>query len=251
MPISSLPKARAAMLAIALATTPVTLAGDRSTTLSPPGMDLGGRWELDAAQSDDTAHARAAWQRALPRARARPARDERHDQRPGDAATPRSSDDAAGTPPASSRAAGLEQDPERPANQRGELPVTAPLGAFLDAITNPPVIEIRVNGTDLDVPRADGTVSCTPGDVVAVMDRHGASERRCGWRGGALTVTQEVRRGPRRDDRYELDTDGSLTWSTTVSAKESPPLVVRRRYHRSGTATGAAVTAAPRAVPAD
>lgn len=247
----SLTKARIGMLALGLAAAVAARAGDRLGTEAPAGVDLIGRWELDAARSDDPAQVRAAWQRALPKPKP-PARlpdATRRGAPPGDAAPPAPPDGTAAPVPRDG--ARPQREADGGALRAGTGPAALPLATFLDAIANPPTLELRASSADLELPRADGTVACTPGDVVAVMDRHGDSQRRCGWRKGALVVVQEVKRGPRREDRYELTPDGALAWTTTLTAKKSPPLVAHRIYRRGGPATGAALPAAPRGVPAN
>ena len=80
----------------------------------------------------------------------------------------------------------------------------------------------------------DNSLGCEPGEKVSVTDGAGSGVRTCGWKGKAFVVTLKRDRGPKREDRYELDGAGQqLVHTTQLSGGRMPDATLRRVYTRA------------------
>lgn len=209
----------AVLLGLAAALALVTAdAGTRST--APKGVSLDGHWQFNAARSDDSHAVRAALREQM-RQRMEKGR-ERHGGFGGGATRGGSDDD--------------EQAPQESRGQRHgrDDPGRAAPPELDDALATPERLEVRQSGAELEFRGPDSSLSCEPGEKVSVTDGAGSGVRTCGWKGKAFVVTLKRDRGPKREDRFELDGAGQqLVHTTQLSGGRMPEATLRRVYIRA------------------
>jgi hypothetical protein len=234
------------LAALALATAD---AGTRNT--APKGVSLEGHWRFDAAQSDDSHAVRAALREQMrqrmqkergrhggfggggPPGNGGPMGGARGRGGPGGAGGPGG---GAGGGASRGGADDDEQGPEESLGPRHERdgPGRGAPPELDDALATPEHLEVRQSGAELEFRGPDGSLGCEPGEQVSVTDGAGSGVRTCGWKGKAFVVTLKRDRGPKREDRFELDAAGQqLVHTTQLSGGRMPEATLRRVYVRA------------------
>ncbi len=239
-----------------LAALALTIADAGTRNTAPKGVSLEGHWQFDAAQSDDSHAVRAALREQM-RQRMEKERG-RHGGfgggppgnggpmggaggrggrgGPGGAGAPDRPDGGAG---GGASRGGVDDDDQAPQESRGprhdrDGPGRGAPPELDDALATPERLNVQQSGAELEFRGPDNSLGCEPGEKVSVTDGAGSGVRTCGWKGKAFVVTLKRDRGPKREDRFELDGAGQqLVHTTQLSGGRMPDATLRRVYTRA------------------
>lgn len=187
--------------------------------LPSAGIDLSGEWKLDPSRSDDV--------KKLLQSR-RVQDDHRLNRRP-----PRGP--MAGTVPGAEGPQGSQesQGPQGPQRAPFQFRARGIGERFADQLEAPTQMTIVQKANRLLVRHDATSDEYRAGDQTVVsFGKGGVADRRAGWKGRIFFVTTQSVDGPRKEDRYSLEPDGTLKLFTELTGDRDPKIEITRIYQR-------------------